>query len=48
MLTFATLYLLRLYYPKWKAEWRSYADKSKRNNYGRWATRQEWAGAFSY
>jgi hypothetical protein len=48
MLTFATLYLLRLYYPKWKAEWRFHSERTKRNNYGRWATRQDWAGAFSY
>ncbi|MBW8685446.1 hypothetical protein K1Y79_13995 [Chitinophaga sp. B61] len=41
MLTFATLYLLRLYYPRWKAELRIHSDRSKSNNYGRWATRQD-------
>ena len=45
MLTFITMYLLRLYYPRWKEGWRYYIDNSRKGNYGRWASRKgDWAG----
>ncbi|WP_298732000.1 hypothetical protein [uncultured Chitinophaga sp.] len=37
MLTFVIVFMLRLYYPRWKQEWRFYSERSRRNNYGRWA-----------
>ncbi|GAA0523631.1 hypothetical protein [Chitinophaga japonensis] len=48
MLTFVTVFMLRLYYPRWKAEWRFYADRSRKNNYGRWAMRKDWADEKGY
>ncbi|MET7001218.1 hypothetical protein [Chitinophaga defluvii] len=48
MLTFATIYMLRLYYPRWKEQWRFYFDKSRRNNYGRWAMRKDWVDEKGY
>ncbi|MBS0029464.1 hypothetical protein ACTJJ0_15790 [Chitinophaga sp. 22321] len=45
MLTFITMYLLRLYYPSWKEGWRLYFGSSRKSNYGRWATtHKDWAG----
>ncbi|WP_326990302.1 hypothetical protein [Chitinophaga sp. 212800010-3] len=40
MLTFITMYLLRLYYPRWKDEWRFYFGNSRKGHYGRWAAAQ--------
>ncbi|UYQ93510.1 hypothetical protein MKQ68_00150 [Chitinophaga horti] len=52
MFTFVTIYIIRLYYPKWMEQFRLYADKSRRGNYGRWAMSQSWQGekpfTFSY
>ncbi|WP_158266944.1 hypothetical protein [Chitinophaga niastensis] len=48
MLTFLTMYLLRLYYPTWKDQWRLYFDRSRKGNYGRWASRKDWAGQKGY
>ncbi len=48
MLTFVTVLLLRLYYPRWKAEWRYYYERSRRNNYGRWAMGKDWEDAKGY
>ncbi|MCW3463318.1 hypothetical protein [Chitinophaga nivalis] len=48
MLTFITMYLLRLYYPRWKNQWRFHADRSKKNNYGRWASGKDWIGQGGY
>ncbi|SCC11322.1 hypothetical protein GA0116948_103291 [Chitinophaga costaii] len=52
MLTFTTVYLVRLYYPKWKAQWRHYVADTRRDAYGRWAKKQEWESskpfAFSF
>jgi len=44
MLTFVTMYVIRLYYPRWKEFFSFYLDSSRRNNYGRWAMRQSWKG----
>ncbi|MFY0252332.1 hypothetical protein ACDQ55_00110 [Chitinophaga sp. 30R24] len=43
MLTFITMYLLRLYYPRWKEGWRFYFGSSQKSNYGRWASRKDWS-----
>ncbi|WP_158563203.1 hypothetical protein [Chitinophaga silvatica] len=48
MLTFITVYLLRLYYPRWKAGWRFYFGNSRKGNYGRWASGKNWGGQESY
>lgn len=42
MLTFVTMYIIRLYYPRCKEFLGAYFDSSRRNNYGRWAMRQSW------
>ncbi|SHK88092.1 hypothetical protein SAMN05444266_101463 [Chitinophaga jiangningensis] len=44
MLTFLTMYLLRLYYPRWKEQWRYYFGNTSKGNYGRWVTATDWAG----
>ncbi|MBV7533364.1 hypothetical protein [Chitinophaga sp. sic0106] len=44
MLTFLTVYLLRLYYPRWKEQWRFYFGNTSKGNYGRWVTAKDWAG----
>ncbi|WP_161596636.1 hypothetical protein [Chitinophaga vietnamensis] len=48
MLTLLTMYLLRLYYPRWKEQWRLYFGSSRRGNYGRWVSRTDWAGQKGY
>lgn len=48
MLTFVTMYVIRLYYPRWKEFISFYLDSSRRNNYGRWAMRQSWKSEKSY
>ena len=48
MLTFVTMYVIRLYYPRWKEFISFYFDSSRRNNYGRWAMRQSWKNEKSY
>ncbi|WP_158538725.1 hypothetical protein [Chitinophaga skermanii] len=48
MLTFVTIYLLRLYYPKIRAQQRYFTDRSRRNNYGSWAVKQEWQSEKPY
>jgi len=48
MLTFVTMYVIRLYYPRWKEFFSFYFDSSRRNNYGRWAMRQSWKGEKQY
>ncbi|WP_153259996.1 hypothetical protein [Chitinophaga flava] len=48
MLTFLTMYVLRLYYPRWKEFWRLYFGKSRRGNYGRWASRKDWSEGYSW
>lgn len=48
MMTFVTMYVLRLYYPRCKEFLSFYFDRSRRNNYGRWAMRQSWKVEKSY
>ncbi|HVI46574.1 MAG TPA: hypothetical protein VM802_16980 [Chitinophaga sp.] len=48
MLTFLTMYMLRLYYPRWKDQWRFYLDRTRKGNYGRWASRKNWNGHQGY
>ncbi|HEU4552769.1 MAG TPA: hypothetical protein VFS25_08040 [Chitinophaga sp.] len=48
MLTFVTILLLRLYYPRWKREWRFYAERSRQNKYGRWAMDKAWSSDAGY
>ncbi|WP_165806467.1 hypothetical protein [Chitinophaga parva] len=48
MFTFTTVYLMRLYYPKWKAQWREHVADNRKHSYGRWAKKQEWQESRSF
>ncbi|WP_157760709.1 hypothetical protein [Chitinophaga caeni] len=48
MLTFVTIYLVRLYYPRLKAQQKTYNRQTRKNNYGNWAVKQHWQGESSY